>query len=213
MVSLTPNERDILEFIQSYINHQGLSPTFTEIQRHFEYASVNSVQNYIRQLVKKKYLSLEPHQKRALKILAPSSAFTHQHRDEGHFMEVPIYAKVAAGAALEYQVLDRTILVDRQRFGRINELFAVEVVGDSMIDDGILEGDFLLVQKSAQIEKGMTAVVTLESGGSTVKRLYLDKKNSKIELRPANNKYQSKFIEFNQLKIEGKVVGLMRYFI
>lgn len=213
MLSLTPNEREILDYIQLYISQQGLSPTFTEIQKHFNYASVNSVQNYIRQLVKKKYLSLEPHQKRALKVLAPSNAFNQPFREDSLFLEVPICAKVAAGAAIEYQVLDRTLAVDRQRFGRFNDLFAVEVVGDSMIEDGILEGDYLLVQKTAQIEKGMTAVVTLESGGSTVKRLYLDKKNSQIELRPANSKYQSVFVDFEELKIEGKVVGLMRYFI
>lgn len=213
MISLTPNERDILEYIQSYIHQQGLSPTFTEIQRHFKYASVNSVQNYIRQLVKKKYLSLAPHQKRALKILAPSNAFSPQSFQAEAPLEVPIYAKVAAGAALEYQVLDRSIVVDRQRFGRLANLFAVEVVGDSMIEDGILEGDFLLVQKTGQFEKGMTAVVTLDSGGSTVKRLYLDKKTGQVELRPANASYQSKFMAFNELKIEGKVVGLMRYFI
>lgn len=216
--SLTSNEQAVLRYIIDFVRDHSISPTFTEIQTAFGYSSVNSVQNYVRQLERKGYLSLEPHQKRALKVLAGPQSYQEGLEQAGvqevldqEAVLVPVEARVAAGAALEYRVYDRSIRVDKALLPRSAKVFAVEVQGDSMVEDGILSGDTLLVSKSSQLTPGMTAVVSLEEG-ATVKRLYPDRASGKIELRPANASYQSKFVDQDQMRIEGRVVGLIRQY-
>ncbi len=223
--SLTSNEKQILSFIITYLTTNGMSPTYTEIQTHFGYASVNSVQNYIKQLVKKNYIDLFPNQKRAIHIKVDpelydegssfssknsNNPFPYSNEEGESFLgvKISVQAKVAAGRGIEYKMFDRHVFVSKQMVKGRGDVFAVEVSGESMIDSGILDGDILIVSKNNEFQTGMTAVVTVNDE-STVKKIYKQNDN-KIELRPANVQYHSRFISFDEMQIEGQVIGLIR---
>jgi len=211
--SLTLNEKSVLSFISDFIKKNEISPTFNEIQKAFGYSSVNSVQNYVRQLERKGYLCFEPHQKRAIRLLANSSDFGAHALippSDGDTLEVTIQAKVAAGRPLEYAVLDKSVRVDRGLLPKSGTFFAVEVQGDSMIDDGILTGDVLILSKVKSVHPGMTAVVSIVDEGATVKRVYPQAEAKSYELRPANSKYRSRLVKEEEARFEGQLVALVR---
>lgn len=209
--SLTPNEKAILIYIVEFIDNNDLSPTYMEIQKAFGYASVNSVQNYVRQLERKGYIHLEPHQKRAIQVA--DGAFQYSSRAKVSLdgaTEVAIQAKVAAGGPIEYAVHDRSVMVDSALLPKNGSFFAVEVAGDSMIEAGILSGDVMILTKVRSIYPGMTAVVSIEDEGATVKKVYPHISERMFELRPANSQYQSRFVKESDTRFEGQLVALVR---
>jgi repressor LexA len=212
VTSLTPNEKSVLTFIADFIKKNDISPTFTEIQKAFGYSSVNSVQNYVRQLERKGYISLEPHQKRAIRLRASHSDFSAVVASlvKEDSIEVKVEAKVAAGGPIEYAVFDKVIKVDRGLLPRSGSFFAVEVQGDSMMDAGILSGDVLILSKLNFIYPGVTAVVSIEDEGATVKKIYPHVSKKSFELRPANSNYQSRMVSENAVSFEGQLVALVR---
>jgi repressor LexA len=213
--SLTPKEKAVLVYLIEYISSYDMSPTFTEIQKAFGYSSVNSVQNYVRQLERKGYIALKPHQKRAIRLLAAHSDYSSKVSNiasqlTDDMVDIPVQAKVAAGRPLEYFVYDRSVKVDKTLLPKTGSLFAVEVVGDSMIESGILSGDMIIVSKIKSIYPGITAVVSIEDEGATVKKIYPQASQGSFELRPANSVYQSRVVSESNLRIEGQVVALVR---
>jgi repressor LexA len=261
-VSLTPKEKKVLEFIELYVQQNGLAPTFLEIKEHFQFASFNSVQRYLKQLQKKEYIHMPGgNQKRALTILKPSSSilknlnlpsinqdgFTHHttHVEKGASLGVPPYSeslslpllgKVAAGRPIEAIQHDTYIEVPPSLVRSPNTSFALTVSGSSMIEDGILDGDTILVQKQDYANNGEIVVALIENE-ATVKRIYFDKsskpkshlslktfdehdqefnstleKPPQVELRPSNSDMNTMWFDAHKVSIEGIVVGLSRKF-
>jgi len=213
--SLTPNEKAVLSFLIEFVQNHNISPTFTEIQKAFGYSSVNSVQNYVRQLERKGYIALEPHQKRAIRLLASHLDFGSMIRSSASLLiediiDVPVQAKVAAGKPLEYIVYDRSVKVEKNLLPKTGSFFAAEVVGDSMIESGILSGDVIILSKITSIYPGITAVVFIEDEGATVKKIYPQPSQKSFELRPANSNYQSRIVREADLRFEGQLVALIR---
>jgi repressor LexA len=125
-------------------------------------------------------------------------------------IEIKVEAKVAAGGPIEYAVLDKVIKVDRALLPKSGSFFAVEVQGDSMLEAGILNGDTLILSKINSIYPGVTAVVSIEDEGATVKKIYPHVSQRLFELRPANPKYQSRMVSENEVRFEGQLVALIR---
>lgn len=200
---------------------QGQSPSYLEIKDFFGFASFNSVQNYLRQLAEKGYLIVPAHQKRGIQLLLPSNSFSTtgssraqllQAREE--ILSVPLLGRVAAGLPLEKLIFDEHVDVPPSMVKHPSDTYALRVQGLSMIDEGILDGDIILVQKLSTAQNGDLVVALIENE-ATVKRFFVHPRNPRlrrIELRPSNQEMESFWHASEDVNIEGRVVGLIRKF-
>lgn len=212
---LTPKEKGVLEFIEDYISANGYSPSFVEIKEHFGFASNNSVQNYLKQLEAKNYI-FNPggNQKRALRVTQSSRTLPDNLREIKTRLTpnitVPLLGKVAAGAPIEHLNHDEYIDIPVSLLKRPDQTYALQVQGDSMIEDGIHDGDTILVQRQEYARDG-EIVVAVVNHEATVKRFYSPKnKGGDVELRPANSNMETFWYPPQMVDIRGIVVGLIR---
>jgi repressor LexA len=199
-VKLTEKQQAFLAYLSGYMEEWGTAPTYDEIRGHFGFSSYNTITGYLRILERKGYISLprEKGRKRAINVLRPM---------ETRRFECPLLGKVAAGKPIEAVEDRRAVEVPPAMTGR-GEHFVLRVEGDSMIEDGILDGDYIVVRKQSVAENGET-VVALVHNEATVKRYY--RHGDDVELRPAHEGMKSIIVRDDSLHIEGKVVGVLRY--
>lgn len=232
---LSPREKTVLEFLETYARLHGFAPTYQEICSHFGFASFNSAQRYLKQLETKGYILLGGNnQKRSIRLLKSASSYqdTIEERERtgaptaSTAVALPLLGRVAAGVPLEAFEHDEFIDVPASLVKRPDKTYALRVQGQSMIEDGILDGDVILVERQSRAENGeiVVAVVPGDTGQeeATVKRFYqprgsarsTDERDTrtKIELRPANSKMKSLWFEPGEVQIRGIVVGLLRKF-
>lgn len=214
--SLTHKEKMVLDFIEGFIHNEALAPSYTEIQSHFGFASINSVQRYIQQLENKGYLQKgEPNQKRSLTLLKSSDDFLNDLYDASSStpsaVRLPLLGKVAAGLPLEAKTYDEHIEVPLALVPRPTESFVLRVQGESMIDEGIFSGDLVVIEKCSFAPEGSLIVATTEDESATVKRIFY--KKGQVELRPANSQMQSMWYAPHAITIQGRVVGLIRQYL
>ena len=229
---LTPKEKSVLHFIEEQIMSSGISPSYQEIRESFGFSSFNSVQNYLKQLREKGYISWNQNQKRSLEVLHSSETMRNdlshkfqagppqspllQASDE--VLALPFLGKVAAGIPLEHVESGETVPVLRSFVRDASKAFVLKVEGDSMIDEGILDGDLILVQSQQSAKNGDLVVATVEQE-STVKRYYLrpypygELKEMMVELRPSNPKMNSLWYSPEEVSVRGLVTGLIRNYL
>lgn len=218
---LSQKERLVLEFIETELLEKGISPSYQEICDHFGFASFNSVQNYLKQLSKKGYVSFPQNQKRAINILHSAKDFHKDLEDRlntvpaASTQSIPFLGRVAAGSPIERLHDNEFISVPSEFIKSSGQHFALKVEGDSMIEEGIFDGDYLIVLSQAQAKDGDLVVASIE-GEATVKKFYL-KKNPEltsaqkmIELRPANARLKSMWFSPQDVEVKGLVKALFR---
>ena len=200
-MKLTEKQKVFLVFISRYIEDWGRAPSFEEICAHFGFTSYNTVTTYLKTLERKGYIRLpqKKNQKRAIEVISPV---------ETRRFEFPLLGKVAAGKPIEAVEDIDAIEVPPSMIGR-GDYFVLKVKGDSMKEDGILEGDFIVIRKQPTAENGET-VVALINNEATVKRYY--KREDRVELRPAHADMEPIIVNHGDLHIQGKVVGVMRHY-
>jgi len=211
---LTPKEKSVLEFIESYIEENGYSPSFVEIKENFGFASNNSVQNYLKQLENKNYIKTPGgNQKRAIQVVQTAMSMPNNLREIQTRLTpnitVPLMGMVAAGAPIEHLKHDEYIDIPVSLLKKPELTYALQVQGNSMIEDGIHDGDTILVQRQEFAHDG-EIVVAVVKHEATVKRIYRSKKSGEIELRPANSDMKSFWLKASEVDIRGIVVGLIR---
>jgi len=198
MSPLTPKQKKVLEFIRSHIDQHDFPPSQQEIAKAFGFRSLGTVQNYLVRLEREGVISREWNAKRGMRVLRPVTEAT----------ELPLAGIVAAGKPIEAVENPDTIEVPSAMVGA-GENFVLRVRGDSMIGDGILDGDYVVVRKQMTAENGQTVVAMLGSE-ATVKRLY--HKAGKVELHPANPAMAPIAVEAGEnFRIVGVVVGVIRH--
>ena len=217
---LTQRQRDILDFIASSIDRRGYPPTLREIGEHFGIRSTNGVSDHLKALEKKGFLAREDLKSRAMRPV--SSARAEPLPDIGpmglgsarlgqELCEIPVIGRVAAGQPLlAVENVEDTVVVDRFFIGSSREVFALRVVGESMIEDGIFDGDYVFVRKTPTANRGEIVVAMIE-GEATVKRYYPE--GEVIRFQPANAAMQPIMVrqsEFRSVDILGVVVGVYR---
>jgi repressor LexA len=197
MSRLTPKQKRVLEFIHGYSERHGCAPTQQEIAVEFGFRSLGTVQNYLVRLETHGLLRRPWNAKRALEVIRPERAR----------YALPLLGWVAAGRPIEAVVSDDELDVPPSMLGR-GEHFVLRVQGDSMVEDGILDRDYLVVRRQASADDGQT-VVALVDGGATVKRFH--RRGGEVELRPANRALGSIRVRSGQdFRVEGVVVGVIR---
>jgi len=209
---LTDRQKDILGFITKSVSERGYPPTLREIGEHFKIRSTNGVNDHLVALEKKGYLQRDDLKSRALRpvgMLPPPKVPL-----SGDLVEVPILGRVAAGQPLlAVENVEDTVTVDRFFIGQNREVFALRVKGDSMIEDGIHDGDFVFVRKQLQASRGDTVVAMIE-GEATVKRYQPE--GEVIRFVPANSNMDPIVVrkrDFKSVNLIGVVVGVYRKLI
>lgn len=198
MSPLTPKQKRILDFIESYLTANGYAPSQQEIARAFGFRSLGTVQNYLVRLEREGVLSRDWNARRG----------TRPTLTKGNAIELPLAGLVAAGKPIEAVETPDTIEVPSSMVGGGDNI-VLKVQGTSMIGDGILDGDYVVVRKQVQAENGQT-VVAMIHGEATVKRFY--RKGSRIELHPANPTMTPILVENEEtFRIEGVVIGVIRH--
>jgi repressor LexA len=201
---LTTTQSEILAFIRERCVESGMAPTLREIQKHFGYKAIGTVQDHLKALLKKGFLENAGAKKdrRQARGLIPMGLRA------GGTKRIPIYGEIAAGSTREADQLELGTLKIASEDAR-DPCFALRVVGDSMIEVGILEGDVLIVERNATVKSG-DIVAALLNGETTVKR-YL-KREGEIFLVPENKKMKPIPVTTEDFKVQGRVVGLQRKF-
>src|SRR5205823_1574841 len=223
---LTDRQEKILSFIKKSIQDQGYPPTIREIGEHFGIRSTNGVNDHLKALERKGYLVRGELKSRALSVIeggrggAPVRPMSRLARGElhaapdldGNVVEVPVVGKVAAGAPIlaqenitDHVRIDSFLLGDAAR-----KVFALKVSGDSMIGDGILDGDYIFVRKQLQAAPGEIVVALIEDE-ATVKRYYPE--GDRVRFQPSNPRLKPIYVardEFRETQIIGVVVGVYR---
>jgi len=197
---LTHRQKEVYAFLDAYIRHHGVAPTYEEIRRHFGFRSYNAVFKHLKQLEARGYLTSRwKNRKQAFLLKKPTQASMPSAK-------LPLLGRVAAGEPIE-AVEDQDTVDVPESFLGTGEHFALRVRGDSMVEDGIHDQDLILVRKQEEAENGQT-VVALIDGEATVKRLY--RRGSSVELQPANLRMKPLVLEAKKVRIQGVVVGLIR---
>ena len=207
---LTKRQQQIFDFILSNIDKFGYPPTIPEIQHKFSFKSPNAVQDHLEALERKGYVARRPHKSRGLEILNGKISKNNTTAPDGNITEVPIVGSVAAGTPiLAQENIEGSIFVDKIISESSRGMFALRIKGASMVNAGILDGDFVLVHQQPTAEQGDIVVAMIEDE-ATVKRFYKDKNG--IKLKPENDTMKPIFIDpkENDVKIIGKVQGVIR---
>lgn len=224
--ALTFRQREILDFITASIVERGFPPTLREIGEHFQIRSTNGVNDHLKALEKKGVLRREDLKSRAMRPVYPEGhgevvplrrtpAATGNVEivagADDDMAEIPILGRVAAGQPiLAVEHATDTVRVDRVLIGGHKEVFGLRIVGESMIDDGIFDGDYVFVKKTPTARTGEIVVAMIE-GEATVKRYYPEGDN--IRFQPANANMAPIIVrraDFKSVDIIGVVVGIYR---
>jgi repressor LexA len=194
-VNLTKRQKEIIDFIRSYRAEHGISPTQREIREKFRLSSFGTVQKHLKRLEEKGALRRDWNRSRGISPL-----------DEATGARVALLGLVAAGRPIEPFPVEETIEVPASLLGK-GEHFVLRVRGDSMIEDGIRDGDFVIVSKRANAQNGQT-VVALVRGEATLKRYYSE--GARVRLQPANAAMKPITVDAREIVVQGVVTGLIR---
>lgn len=203
---LTERQKEILDFILDFQRGRGISPTHREICDRFGYSSYGTVYKHLKLLQEKGFLRREWNQKRGIEVV---------DRDGGAGdVELPFYGRIAAGRPIEALPGSETVEVPPHLLGgrrpAAADHYVLEVVGDSMIDEGIHEGDLVVVQRRERADPGEMVVALVGGDEATLKRFYPE--GETVRLQPANRNLEPLRVPAGDVQVQGIVVGLMRRF-
>ncbi|MFN8581854.1 MAG: transcriptional repressor LexA [Gemmatimonadaceae bacterium] len=200
-MSLTKRQREILTFLQSYSEENGYAPSFEEIASKFNYNSLATVHEHLSNLERKGYIKRAYNESRAIEIL-PSDVFARA-------VELPLYGSVAAGIPIEAVSTPETIAVPDDFVRRSGDHYVLKVRGNSMIDEQIRDGDFVIVNERKSADNGEMVIALVNRTAATLKRFYRER-DGRIRLQPANDTMSPIYVHENDIAIQGIVVGVIR---
>ena len=198
---LTKRQREILSYLSDYAEDNGYAPSFEEIASRFNYNSLATVHEHLTNLERKGYIRRTYNESRAIEIL-PSDIFQRS-------VELPLLGSVAAGAPIESYMSGETMSVPDGFLRRNGSHYVLQVMGNSMIDEQIRDGDYVVINDRKAVDNGEMVIALVEEGGATVKRYYRER-DGRIRLQPANDLMSPIFVHENDVHIQGIVVGVLR---
>jgi repressor LexA len=200
-MSLTKRQREILSYLSGYAEVNGYAPSFEEIASQFNYNSLATVHEHLTNLERKGYIKRSYNESRAIEIL-PSEVYQRA-------VELPLLGLVAAGAPIEAITHGETMAVPDGFLRKNGSHYVLRVRGDSMIDDHIKDGDFVVVNDRQSVDNGEMVIALLNNSGATVKRYYRER-DGRIRLQPSNDTMNPLFVHEDDVRIQGIVVGVLR---
>jgi repressor LexA len=200
---LTKRQKEILDFITGFIEERGYAPSFEEIAHSFGYSSLATVHEHLSNLERKGYIRKSYNESRSIEMVP---------EDDGiPALELPLLGTVAAGLPIEAIEDQESLAVpqDMVRPGKDN--FVLKVEGNSMIDEQIRDGDYIVVSSQPTAADGEVVVALVGGDSATVKRIYRESGN-RVRLQPANPAMDPILVDADDVMVQGVVVGLIRRF-
>jgi repressor LexA len=199
VLPLTKRQREILDYLQDFIQQHGYAPSLEEIGRRFGLSSLATVHKHLTNLQEKGFIKRAWNRSRSVEMIPTNSG--------GRAIDLPLLGYVAAGSPIEAVATSETIAVPEDLVGR-RDTYVLRVRGNSMIDEQICDGDFVIVEDRKIAQNGETVVALISGSDVTLKKLY--RENGRVRLQPANPTMQPIFVEADQVQVQGVVVGVMR---
>lgn len=209
-MALTPRQKELLDFLAGFIDTNGYSPSYEEIATGLDLASLATVHKHISALEKKSYILRGHNQSRSVEV-APRYLLEYRRARNGApaAVEIPLLGRIAAGSPVE--AIQTSESLSFSDFAGNSDTYALEVRGNSMIEDHICSGDFVLVQRCASVRDGEIAVALVDGSDATLKRFYSEP-NGKVRLQPANSEMQPIIVDRSAVEVQGRVLAVLRKF-
>ena len=200
MPNLTKRQKQIFDYIESFISKKGFSPTLDELRKHLRLKALSGVYQHVNALIEKGYIMRDENATRGLSIREPGKIDS---------MDIPLVGTIAAGQPIEaIETRGETITIARDTYFDPEQLYALRVAGDSMIEDGIFDGDVVVIKKQESADNGQTVVALIDENEATLKKIYREK--NKYRLQPANQNLLPIFRK--EVEVQGVVVKIIRDF-
>jgi repressor LexA len=198
-MSLTRRQKEVLDFISGFVQRNGYSPSFEEIAHGLDLKSLATVHKHITNLQKKGLLHRAHNRSRSIDVLPPKARGRQTER-------VPLAGRIAAGFPVEATEVSESISL-----GDIvgnKEVFALQVRGESMRDEHIVDGDYVLVERTSTARQGEIVVALVRGSETTLKRYYIE--SGTVRLQPSNIEMEPIYVPASQVAIQGRVLGVIR---
>lgn len=199
MLPLTKRQREILDYLNDFIQQHGYAPSLEEIGRRFGLSSLATVHKHLTNLQEKGFIRRSWNRSRSVEMVPM--------RTGSRALELPMLGYVAAGAPIEAVVDGETIAVPEDMVGK-RDTYVLRVKGDSMIDEQIRDGDFVIVEDRRSADNGEMVIALINGSEATLKKFY--REQNRIRLQPANPAMQPILVDPDQVQVQGVVVGVMR---
>ena len=204
-MALTRRQKQVLDFIADFVDGNGYCPSYEEIARGLELASLATVHKHISALEAKNYLKRGFNQSRSLEL---QQRYLQEHRRHKPApAEIPLLGRIAAGAPVEG--IEQRDTLNFADFAGSGNTYALEVRGDSMIDDHICDGDLILLEKISQARDGDIVVALVRSTETTLKRFYRETADT-IRLQPANPALEPILVPAQDVEVQGRLLAVLR---
>lgn len=206
-MALTKRQKEFLEFLAGFLEKRGYSPSYEEIAEGLDLASLATVHKHILSLETKKYLTRGFNQSRSLEISQKYYDEQRQHRQMPARAEVPLLGRIAAGRPVEAIAGEDTL--NFADFACDPNTFALKVRGESMIDEHICDGDYVLIEKASEARNGDIVVALVDGSETTLKRFY-NEPGDRVRLQPANASMEPIYVPKAAVSIQGKLLAVLR---
>lgn len=200
-MAMTKRQKEILTYLELHISDHGYAPSFEEIAGHFGFQSLATVHEHLTNLERKGYIRRTYNESRSIEVLPPKGT--------AGATDIPLLGLVAAGAPIEAVVHGETLAVPDQMLSRRGPNYALKVRGDSMIDDHIVDGDFVVIHGRQAADNGEMVIALVNGAEATVKRYYREA-GGWVRLQPSNPNVQPLRFPETDMMIQGVVVGVIR---
>ena len=205
-MTLTKRQKEVLDFLVGFVNKHGYSPSFEEIGRALRLTSLATVHKHITTLERKGFVRRGYNRSRSIEVVQLPKPVREQVL-ERHTMELPLAGRIAAGRPLE--AIEERETFSLSQFARGHNNYVLKVKGNSMIEDHIMDGDFIVVEQTQVANPGEVVVALVDGDEATLKRFYREP-GGKIRLQPANSEMAPIVVPASQVKVQGRVVGVLR---
>jgi len=205
-MALTKRQKDFLAFLAGFLEKKGYSPSYEEIAEGLDLASLATVHKHVQSLESKDYLRRGFNQSRSLEITRKYYEEERQNKQVPAPIEIPMLGRIAAGAPVEAIAGEDTL--NFADFAGDPDTYALKVRGESMIEDHICDGDYVLIEKTSHVRDGDIVVALVDGFETTLKRLY--REGDKVRLQPANAAMQPILVPKQNVQVQGKLLAVLR---
>lgn len=215
-MALTKRQYRVLAFLDSFVRGNGYCPSFDEVRKALGLASLATVHKHMNTLQRKGYIRRDPNRSRSIEVIdrSPMMEAGALKAESGNELEpeksassLPLLGRIAAGRPVEAFANQESLSL--QEFVGKKNVYVLQVKGDSMIEDHICDGDYVVVESTSRADNGDTVVALVEGSEATLKRFYREG-DGRLRLQPANSSMAPIFMEQGELEIQGRVIGVLR---
>ena len=210
---LTKRQKEVLDFITRFVDEKGYSPSLMEIGENFGLTSVATVHKHVTTLQQKGFLVRGPHQSRSIELGVRYHQETRKRaREQRHLAAagtgtLPLLGRIAAGRPVE--AVENPESISLADFAGKKEVFVLQVKGDSMVEDHILDGDYILLERTEAARNGDVVVALVDGAEATLKRFFREA-DGRVRLQPANASMAPLVLPAEAVKVQGRLIGVLR---